>query len=121
MSLFGRLGIRIAAQAGGLFCGVIFVAATATAQAPAPTKYPVTEGDYIAHDFKFKSGETLAELRLHWTEERDVRSDPHQRADARAWHAHPGGRVEVLSESTTRTIGALKREASGRCDEGAAS
>lgn len=25
------------------------------------------EGDYVAHDFKFVSGETLAELRLHYT------------------------------------------------------
>jgi len=25
------------------------------------------EGDYIAHDFHFKSGETMAELRLHYT------------------------------------------------------
>src|SRR5579863_3233885 len=24
------------------------------------------EGDYIAHDFHFKSGETMAELRLHY-------------------------------------------------------
>jgi homoserine O-acetyltransferase/O-succinyltransferase len=66
MSLFGRLRRRIAAQAGALACGVIFFAATAMAQAPGPTKYPVTEGDYVAHDFKFKSGETLAELRLHY-------------------------------------------------------
>jgi homoserine O-acetyltransferase/O-succinyltransferase len=27
---------------------------------------PPQEGDYIAHDFHFKSGETLAELRLHY-------------------------------------------------------
>src|SRR3974377_1347645 len=26
----------------------------------------VTEGDYIAHDFQFKSGQRLAELRLHY-------------------------------------------------------
>jgi homoserine O-acetyltransferase len=26
-----------------------------------------SEGDYIAHDFHFKSGETMAELRLHYT------------------------------------------------------
>jgi homoserine O-acetyltransferase/O-succinyltransferase len=26
-----------------------------------------TEGDYVAHDFHFKSGETLPELRLHYT------------------------------------------------------
>jgi homoserine O-acetyltransferase len=39
----------------------------ATAQAtPAPGLQP-TEGDYTLHDFTFKSGETLAELRLHYT------------------------------------------------------
>jgi len=31
-----------------------------------PPKFPPTEGDYIAHDFKFRSGEQLAELRLHY-------------------------------------------------------
>ena len=29
-------------------------------------KYPVTEGDFVVHDFKFRSGEQLAELRLHY-------------------------------------------------------
>ncbi len=39
---------------------------------PAPTSaassgtYKPLEGDYIAHDFHFKSGETLPELRLHY-------------------------------------------------------
>src|SRR5256885_5549048 len=28
--------------------------------------WKVTEGDYVAKDFKFRSGETLAELRLHY-------------------------------------------------------
>ena len=31
-----------------------------------PPKYPPTEGDYVAHDFKFRSGEQLAEMRLHY-------------------------------------------------------
>jgi homoserine O-acetyltransferase len=29
--------------------------------------YPTKEGDYVAHDFKFRSGQSLAELRLHYT------------------------------------------------------
>jgi len=29
-------------------------------------KFSVTEGDFVAHDFKFRSGEQLAELRLHY-------------------------------------------------------
>jgi homoserine O-acetyltransferase len=44
----------------------LFCVTTASAQAEAPPKYAVTEGDYVAHDFKFKSGEQLAELRLHY-------------------------------------------------------
>lgn len=30
------------------------------------SKYTPTEGDYVAHDFKFHSGEQLAQLRLHY-------------------------------------------------------
>ncbi len=30
------------------------------------SKYQPTEGDFLAHDFKFRSGEQLAELRLHY-------------------------------------------------------
>lgn len=29
-------------------------------------KFAVTEGDFVAHDFKFRSGEQLAQLRLHY-------------------------------------------------------
>ena len=36
-------------------------------QPPSAAKPTPTEGDYIAHDFRFKSGETLPELRLHYT------------------------------------------------------
>ncbi|MBV9990159.1 MAG: alpha/beta fold hydrolase [Alphaproteobacteria bacterium] len=35
---------------------------TAAAAAPA-----TTEGDYVAHDFKFRTGESMGELRLHYT------------------------------------------------------
>lgn len=45
----------------------LFAATTMFGQAAAEgPKYLVTEGDYVAHDFKFKSGEQLAELRLHY-------------------------------------------------------
>lgn len=44
-----------------LFC---FFTPCSGQQSPKPTP---TEGDYIAHDFHFKSGETLPELRLHYT------------------------------------------------------
>jgi homoserine O-acetyltransferase len=43
----------------------IFALALAGAQADAA---PATrEGDYVVHDFRFRSGETLSELRLHFT------------------------------------------------------
>ena len=41
-----------------------FTATAATAQTP-PAFSPA-EADYVAHDFKFKSGEKLPELRLHY-------------------------------------------------------
>jgi homoserine O-acetyltransferase/O-succinyltransferase len=45
---------------------VIFLAVfSARAQQTAP-KYSPAEADYVAHDFAFKSGERLAELRLHY-------------------------------------------------------
>jgi homoserine O-acetyltransferase len=44
-----------------LFLGVL----AARAQQTAP-KYSPAEADYVAHDFAFKSGERLAELRLHY-------------------------------------------------------
>jgi homoserine O-acetyltransferase len=39
-------------------------------------KLSPTEGDYIAKDFRFRSGETLAELRLHYT----TLGQPHRNA-----------------------------------------
>jgi homoserine O-acetyltransferase len=44
---------------------VAFIAIGAV-RAQAPASYPATEGDYVARDFKFKSGEQLTELRLHY-------------------------------------------------------
>jgi homoserine O-acetyltransferase/O-succinyltransferase len=46
----------------------VLVALPAAAADPAQeaSRYTVTEGDYVARDFQFKSGEKLAELRLHY-------------------------------------------------------
>jgi homoserine O-acetyltransferase/O-succinyltransferase len=44
---------------------IAWFAASPTFGQAAPN-YPVTEGDFVAHDFKFKSGEKMAELRLHY-------------------------------------------------------
>jgi len=53
-----RFGIRVVATL------TILVPLFVRAQQPA--KYPATEGKYVAHDFKFHSGEQLAEMRLHY-------------------------------------------------------
>src|ERR1700678_1564062 len=45
---------------------VAVVVGAAGSYAQAPSKYPATEGDYVARDFKFKSGRQLAELRWHY-------------------------------------------------------
>jgi homoserine O-acetyltransferase/O-succinyltransferase len=60
MILFVRLVSILAAS--------LFATATISAegQTQVPSKYPVTEGDYVARDFKFKSGEQLPELRVHY-------------------------------------------------------
>jgi homoserine O-acetyltransferase len=55
----------------------LFPAALASAQTPATPKFPTTEGDYVARNFKFKSGEQLAELRLHYTTLGKPLSDAH--------------------------------------------
>lgn len=49
--------------------GLAFAFATAApawGAPPAPPKPVVTEGDFVVHDFRFRSGETLPELRLHY-------------------------------------------------------
>jgi homoserine O-acetyltransferase/O-succinyltransferase len=50
----------------GLLVFLVITAAELRAQQATPALAP-QEGDYIAHDFHFKSGETLPELRLHYT------------------------------------------------------
>jgi homoserine O-acetyltransferase len=49
---------------GSVLAAAFFAIGAARGQAPA--SYPLTEGDYVARDFKFKSGEQLPELRLHY-------------------------------------------------------
>jgi homoserine O-acetyltransferase len=54
MNLFPR------AVAATVVCSALFAAAQAS------PKYSVTEGDFVARDFKFRSGEQLPQLRLHY-------------------------------------------------------
>src|SRR5215468_9380544 len=53
-----------------LFRAYLFVAAVgvmaAAGVAQEKPKFDVKEGDYVAKDFKFRSGESLAELKLHY-------------------------------------------------------
>lgn len=44
----------------------IFFALNVSAQTVPPSQYSGEENDYVAHDFKFKSGEQLPSLRLHY-------------------------------------------------------
>ena len=55
--------------------------ATPLAQAPATaapaSKWPIKEADYSVHDFRFRSGETMAQVRIHYT----MLGQPHRGAD----------------------------------------
>jgi homoserine O-acetyltransferase/O-succinyltransferase len=46
---------------------VLLLATLCWAQPPEQVQFPNQEGDWTAHDFQFKSGEKMAELRLHYT------------------------------------------------------
>jgi homoserine O-acetyltransferase len=50
----------------GLAFALLFVACSANAQTTS-TPLPTKEGDFVAKDFRFSSGEILPELRLHYT------------------------------------------------------
>ena len=51
---------------GVLMMGLLTASACSQLLAQEAPRFAVTEGDYVAHDFQFKSGEKLAELRLHY-------------------------------------------------------
>lgn len=50
-----------------VFPGIVLSALIAPAQTSSAPKLASTEGDYVLHDFRFKSGESLPELRMHYT------------------------------------------------------
>lgn len=66
-------------------CAVILAASGAQAAAPEPPR--PFEGDYVVENFHFASGETLPELRLHYT----VLGKPHRDA-----HGHVDNAVLIL-------------------------
>jgi homoserine O-acetyltransferase/O-succinyltransferase len=47
--------------------GCLLLAVAGIGVARAGTAWPTREGDFVLHDVHFESGETLAELRLHYT------------------------------------------------------
>jgi homoserine O-acetyltransferase len=59
-----------------LLAGLSAFSAVCNAQGGATTKYPGTPGDYIAKDFKFGTGETLPQLKLHYL----TMGSPHRNA-----------------------------------------
>jgi homoserine O-acetyltransferase/O-succinyltransferase len=48
-------------------CAALTFALTTARADPPATSWPAFENDYVIHDFHFASGETLPELRLHYT------------------------------------------------------
>jgi homoserine O-acetyltransferase/O-succinyltransferase len=50
-----------------LLCSALVASCVALGVHAAPPPPQTQEGDFVAHDFKFRSGETLADLRLHYT------------------------------------------------------
>src|SRR5487761_63628 len=65
-----------------LMCPCAIFAQAAPANAPAQT-WPTHEGDFIVHNFHFRDGETLPELRLHYT----TLGTPHRDATGRVTNA----------------------------------
>jgi homoserine O-acetyltransferase len=51
----------------GALSASLFLGVCAADPAAPPTPPTAREGDYVIHDFRFASGETLPELRLHYT------------------------------------------------------
>jgi homoserine O-acetyltransferase/O-succinyltransferase len=62
--------VRTHCVAGLLGAALLAVRAAAVA-------YPAYEGDYVIHDFKFASGESLPELRIHYRTFGTPRTDAH--------------------------------------------
>src|ERR1700686_4036620 len=73
-AIFAAVTLSVGAQQGSQ--------ASASSQTPAqnPSKYAVVEGDYVAHNFKFKSGQQLPELRVHYRTLGKVARDAQGRA-----------------------------------------
>src|ERR1700693_451334 len=56
---------RFRQSVGAAFAALLFMAMPSAAQQPSAPA--ATEGDFVIHNFQFHSGESLPELRLHYT------------------------------------------------------
>ena len=59
-----------------LVLALALMAAPLTVAAQTPTVWPIQEGDYVAHDFRFGTGESLPNVNLHYT----TLGQPHRNA-----------------------------------------
>jgi len=64
-----------------LLAALAFILLAAVPSRAADAPLAVKEGDYVVHDFKFASGETLADLRLHYRTLGTPHRDAHGRVD----------------------------------------
>ncbi|MEO1250966.1 MAG: alpha/beta fold hydrolase [Pseudomonadota bacterium] len=81
-----------------LICFGVFASVAANAQTPYPT--PV-EGDFIAEDFQFSSGESLDELKLHYRTIGKLKRDENGRATNAVliMHGTTGSGASLLRET----------------------
>lgn len=84
----GRTGGRSARS--GLLLFVLVMATRVAAQQPASYPAPV-EGDFVIRNFRFGSGETLPELRLHYTTIGTPKQDAAGRTTNAVWIGHGTG------------------------------
>jgi homoserine O-acetyltransferase/O-succinyltransferase len=70
-------------------CAAVLLCAASAAHAA--DTLATAEGDYVVHDFKFRSGETLPDLRLHYTTLGAPHRDKHGRVDNAVMVLHGTG------------------------------
>jgi len=77
-SRFAKLGLTVALL-GGLAAGVHAQPAPApvAASTAGETQLPHKEGDFVVRDFRFRDGQTLPEVRLHYTTLGEPKRDAH--------------------------------------------
>ena len=69
-----------------LFAALLIAAQLHAADYPAPT-----EGDFVLRNFKFRNGETLAELKLHYRTLGKIRKDSRGKVTNAVWIGHGTG------------------------------